>query len=72
MLSCRIVGVISLHTKTVLVARRIKHPKYNRLLKRTKTYLVHDASGAGVLNESVLIKACAPYSWRQLWFSFKP
>ncbi|XXN13745.1 MAG: 30S ribosomal protein S17 [Candidatus Hodgkinia cicadicola] len=54
-------------TKTVLVIRRVKHLRYRKLVKRRKKFLAHDVSGKHKLGESVVIKACAPYSKRKRW-----
>ncbi|XXM90216.1 30S ribosomal protein S17 [Candidatus Hodgkinia cicadicola] len=54
-------------TKTVLVVRRVKHLRYKKLIRRSKKFLVHDATHKHRLGEFVLIKACAPYSKRKRW-----
>ncbi|XXN19709.1 MAG: 30S ribosomal protein S17 [Candidatus Hodgkinia cicadicola] len=67
MLAGKIVSVSAPSTKTVLVVRKIKHPRYKKLVKRKKKFLAHDTTGKHKLGELVLIKACAPYSKRKRW-----
>ncbi len=65
MLTGRIVRVCAPKTKTVLVTKLIKHPRYSKLIKRKKKFLAHDASGRHELGTLVLIEACAPHSKRK-------
>ncbi|ATY93569.1 30S ribosomal protein S17 [Candidatus Hodgkinia cicadicola] len=67
MLAGKIVRVSAPTTKTVLVTKRIKHPRYRKLIKRRKKFLVHDVTGKHKLGDLVIIKACAPYSKRKRW-----
>ncbi|ATW06148.1 30S ribosomal protein S17 [Candidatus Hodgkinia cicadicola] len=67
MLAGRVVRASSPKTKTVLVIRRIKHPRYRKLVKRKKKFLAHDIGGNRKLGEFVLIEACAPCSKRKRW-----
>lgn len=52
-------------TITVIVDRYVKHPKYKKYQKRSKKYLVHDASNAATLGSQVAIRECAPISKRK-------
>ena len=53
------------NTVTVAVERYVKHPKYHKYQRRTKKYLVHDASGATPVGTKVTIQETAPISKRK-------
>ena len=49
-------------TATVMVTRFEKHPKYQKYLKISKKYKVHDADNTAVVGEEVLIEETRPIS----------
>jgi small subunit ribosomal protein S17 len=49
-------------TATVLVERYVKHPKYQKHIKRSKKYLVHDEADASKLGDKVRIISVRPMS----------
>ena len=53
------------NTVTVAVDRYVKHPKYKKYQRRTKKYLVHDASGVTPVGTKVSIQETAPISKRK-------
>lgn len=57
-------------TVRVLVERRVMHPKYHKIVKKFKNYLVHDEKEE--LNNGDYISAieCKPFSKRKT-FEFK-
>jgi small subunit ribosomal protein S17 len=55
-------------TITVAVERYVKHPKYKKFQRRTKKYLVHDASNTAAVGQVVDIVETRPISKRK---SFK-
>ncbi|MFP3039251.1 MAG: 30S ribosomal protein S17 [Candidatus Hodgkinia cicadicola] len=63
----RVVRVCSLHTVSVLVVRRTRHPRYLKLVTKSKKYLAHDPRAVSCVGESVRIQACAPVSKRKRW-----
>ncbi|MFZ2887214.1 MAG: 30S ribosomal protein S17 [Minisyncoccia bacterium] len=49
-------------TCTVSVQRYVKHPKYEKYLKRTKKFLVHDAGNTAKVGDTVEIRETKPMS----------
>ena len=49
-------------TVVVEVERFIKHPKYGKYFKRSKTYKAHDAEGKYKMGDVVEIRECHPLS----------
>jgi small subunit ribosomal protein S17 len=51
----------------VLVERKVKHPLYGKIIRRTKKYHAHDADNAAKAGEVVRIQECAPISKNKTW-----
>src|SRR3546814_21187019 len=49
-------------TVVVLVERRVAHPVYGKIIKRSKKYHAHDEANAFREGETVRIEECAPIS----------
>lgn len=49
-------------TITVAVERYVKHPKYQKYMRRTKKYLVHDAGNTAEVGTKVEIRESRPIS----------
>jgi len=49
-------------TITVLVERKVTHPRYHKIVKRFKKYLVHDESNDVNVGDSVIAIECRPMS----------
>lgn len=56
---------------TVLIERKIKHPLYGKIMKRSKRYHVHDESNLYNEGDTVLIEECKPYSKTKTWVAIK-
>src|SRR3990170_5755218 len=54
-------------TVVVRVERRVKHPLYGKIIKRSKKYHAHDEANAFRLGEQVRIEECAPVSKLKTW-----
>ena len=54
-------------TVVVLVERKVKHPLYGKIIRRTKKYHAHDAENAAKAGEVVRIQECAPISKNKTW-----
>ena len=54
-------------TVTVRVERRVKHPLYGKIIRRSKKYHAHDADNAFRIGEQVRIEECAPISKSKSW-----
>lgn len=54
-------------TVVVLVERRVKHPLYGKIIRRSKKYHAHDEANAFKAGEIVRIEECAPISKLKTW-----
>ena len=54
-------------TVVVRVERRVKHPLYGKIIKRSKKYHAHDAGNGFHVGEIVRIEECAPISKLKTW-----
>jgi small subunit ribosomal protein S17 len=54
-------------TVVVLVERRVKHPLYGKIIKRTKKYHAHDENNEVREGETVRIEETAPISKLKTW-----
>jgi len=54
-------------TVTVRVDRRVKHPLYGKIIRRSKKYHAHDADNAFRKGEEVRIEECKPISKSKSW-----
>ena len=49
-------------TVSVLVTRQIMHPKYHKIVKRFKKYLIHDEKNEVNEGDTVIAVECRPLS----------
>ncbi|MDR1310552.1 MAG: 30S ribosomal protein S17 [Burkholderiaceae bacterium] len=54
-------------TVSVLIERRVKHPLYGKIVRRTKKYLAHDAQNQAKVGDTVEIQEGRPVSRRKSW-----
>ena len=54
-------------TCTVAVERYVKHEKYEKYLKSTKKFLVHDAGNTAKVGDKVEIREVKPISKRKFF-----
>ena len=54
-------------TVVVSVERRVKHPLYGKIIKRSKKYHAHDEGNTYKAGETVRIEECAPISKLKTW-----
>jgi small subunit ribosomal protein S17 len=54
-------------TVVVLVERKVKHPLYGKIIRRSKKYHAHDEANAFHEGETVRIEETAPISKRKTW-----
>jgi len=52
-------------TATILVERRVMHPRYHKVVKRFKKYLVHDERNELKVGDEVVAIECRPMSKRK-------
>ena len=49
-------------TVTLLVERRVMHPRYHKVVKRFKKYLVHDERNECKVGDEIVAVECRPMS----------
>ncbi len=54
-------------TVVVLVERKVKHPLYGKIIRRSKKYHAHDEANTAKAGEVVRIQECAPISKNKTW-----
>ena len=54
-------------TVVVEVEDRVKHPKYGKVIRRTKRYKAHDAENACGVGDRVLLMETRPLSATKRW-----
>lgn len=54
-------------TITVSIQTSYQHPKYGKILVKTKRYLVHDEKNDCQCGDIVIIQESAPYSRHKTW-----
>jgi small subunit ribosomal protein S17 len=54
-------------TISVLVSRKIKHPKYGKYIKRSTKLHVHDEENTCQVGDIVAISQCRPLSKTKAW-----
>ncbi len=67
LISGRVVSNKMQKTVAVLVERRMKHPLYQKYIRRTTQVLAHDENDECNEGDSVLIEECRPLSKRKSW-----
>ncbi len=54
-------------TATVMVERRVMHPRYRKFVKRFKKYLVHDENNQASVGDIVSAIECRPISKKKAY-----
>ncbi len=54
-------------TRVVAVERFIRHPRYQRVVRKTKRFKVHDEENAAHVGDTVLIVETRPLSKDKRW-----
>ena len=54
-------------TVIVMVEDRVKHPKYGKVIRRTKKYKAHDGENACGVGDRVLLMETRPMSATKRW-----
>ena len=54
-------------TVVVLIERKITHPVYGKIMRRSKKYHAHDEANAIKAGDEVRIEECAPLSKLKTW-----
>ena len=62
-----VVGDKADKTVIVRVDRRVMHPLYKKVVRRSKRYAAHDDGNSHKVGDIVQIRECAPISKRKRW-----
>ena len=62
-----VVGDKADKTVVVRVDRRVMHPLYKKVVRRSKRYTAHDDDNSHKVGDIVQIRECAPISKRKRW-----
>jgi small subunit ribosomal protein S17 len=54
-------------TVTVLIERRVMHPLYKKIIKRSKKYRAHDEDNRCKVGDQVRIEECRPIAKSKSW-----
>lgn len=54
-------------TISVLIERRVKHPLYGKIVRRSKKYLAHDENNQAKIGDTVEIQESRPISKNKSW-----
>ncbi|HRH81793.1 MAG TPA: 30S ribosomal protein S17 [Thiobacillaceae bacterium] len=54
-------------TVTVLVERKVKHPLYGKVIRKSKKYHAHDENNEFQSGDTVVIEECRPLSKSKTW-----
>lgn len=54
-------------TVSVMIERRVKHPLYGKIIRRSKKYLAHDEANAAKVGDTVEIRESRPFSKNKTW-----
>jgi small subunit ribosomal protein S17 len=54
-------------TAVVRVERRVKHPVYDKIIRRSKRYQAHDEGNKCQIGDLVQIEECPPISRHKRW-----
>lgn len=57
-----VVKIAGEKTASVLVERRVMHPRYHKVVKRFKKYLIHDENNTLKIGDQVIAVECRPLS----------
>lgn len=57
-----VVKIAGEKTASVLVERRVMHPRYHKVVKRFKKYLIHDENNTLKIGDEVIAVECRPLS----------
>lgn len=54
-------------TASVLVERKVVHPRYRKIVKRFKKYLIHDEKNTAKIGDTIVAVECRPISKRKFF-----
>ena len=54
-------------TLTVLVERKVQHPVYSKIIRRSTRLHAHDEGNEGRIGDTVTVEECRPISKTKSW-----
>jgi len=54
-------------SRVIMVERRVKHPLYNKIVKKTSKFMAHDEENQSHVDDIVKIMETRPLSKRKRW-----
>ncbi len=54
-------------TITVKIERKVKHPTYSKIMKRSTKVHAHDEENTAKIGDVVTVQECKPYSKSKTW-----
>ena len=54
-------------TITVKIERKVKHPTYSKIMKRSSKVHAHDEENVAKVGDVVTVEECRPYSKSKTW-----
>ena len=60
-----VIKIAGVKTATMLVERKVLHPRYHKTVKRFKKYLIHDEKGEAKVGDTITAIECRPISKRK-------
>ncbi|HEF9495277.1 TPA: 30S ribosomal protein S17 [Campylobacter coli] len=60
-----VVKIAGEKTASILVERKVVHPRYRKIVKRFKKYLIHDERNEVKVGDTVVVVECRPLSKRK-------
>jgi len=61
----KVVQIAGDKSATILVERKVLHPRYHKIVKKFKKYIIHDENNELAINDYVVAVECRPYSKRK-------
>ena len=58
----KVVTIAGEKTVSIVVERRVMHPRYHKVVKRFKKYLVHDQANSLSVGDEIIAIECRPMS----------
>jgi len=61
----KVVTIAGDKSATVVVERRVMHPRYHKVVRRFKKYVIHDEKNELKVGDEVIANECSPISKRK-------
>lgn len=58
----KVIKIAGDKTVSIVVERRVMHPRYHKVVKRFKKYLVHDEQNSVKVGDEIIAVECRPMS----------